>query len=183
VRYLAIFRGMNAGTRGKVPMAELRDCLEAAGVDNVSTYANSGNALFDANAADAQEVAKICRKAVEKCFGLTVPTIALSTKDFLSAIDHAPEWWGKGGEGWRHDAVFLVPPVRPEDFLAEVGSLADAEDRVKAHGCVVFWSVPKKAYGRSPVAKVLQSSEGVYADVTLRSSTTVRNLYERIAEA
>jgi hypothetical protein len=61
-----------------------------------------------------------------------------------------------------------------------VGSLKDAEDRVDSHRNVVFWSVPRKAYGRSPVAKVFQSSDGAYADLTSRSSTTTKKLYERI---
>ena len=53
---------------------------------------------------------------------------------------------------------------------------------MEAHGTVVFWSVPEKSFAKSPVAKVLQSSSGLYADLTLRSSTTTKKLYERVAD-
>jgi hypothetical protein len=46
---------------------------------------------------DAAEVAKICREAVEKRFGFAVPATAMSTKDFVSTVEHAPDWWGRGG--------------------------------------------------------------------------------------
>jgi uncharacterized protein (DUF1697 family) len=69
-----------------------------------------------------------------------------------------------------------VPPAKPGDFLEAIGPTDDADDKVEARGNVVFWSVPTKAYGRSPVAKVLRTE--AYESVTLRSSTTTRKLYE-----
>jgi len=47
---------------------------------------------------------------------------------------------------------------------------------------IVFWSVRENSYARSPVTKVLQSSSGPYADLTLRSCTTTKKLYERVAD-
>jgi uncharacterized protein (DUF1697 family) len=182
VKYLAIFRGMNAGGRNTVPMADLRHCLESAGLEGVSTFANSGNAFFDARLADPARISELCRRAVEKRFGHSLPATAISAGDFLSAIDRAPDWWGDGRKGWRHDAIFMVPPLRPRDFLAKAGSPDEAEDRVEAHGNVVFWSVPTKAYGRSPVAKVFRSTSGPYAGMTLRSSTTIRRLQARLRD-
>ena len=41
-RYVALLRGINVGGKNKVAMADLKACLEQAGLDNVSTYINSG---------------------------------------------------------------------------------------------------------------------------------------------
>jgi uncharacterized protein (DUF1697 family) len=42
----ALFRGINAGGRNTLPMAELRAELEALGLQNVRTYIQSGNVVF-----------------------------------------------------------------------------------------------------------------------------------------
>jgi uncharacterized protein (DUF1697 family) len=176
--YVAVLRGINVGGHRKVPMRDLRDCLHAQGFEDVSTHGNSGNVLFDAGVEEAADVVTLVRRGIEERFGFSVPVAVLSTADFVSAIDRAPDWWAEEKDSWRHDAIFLAPPARPGDFLDEVGPLGDAEDRVEAAGEVVFWSVPKKAYGRSPVAKVFNTS--FYGNVTLRSSTTTLKLYDLV---
>ena len=176
MRYLAVLRGINVRGDKKVPMAELRACLEAEGFEEVATHANSGNVVFEADTTDAAKVAATTRAVVEERFGFSVPVAVLSTADFVSAVDRAPAWWADVGAGLRHDAIFLVPPAKPGDLLEAIGPIDGADDQIEARGRVVFWSVPTKAYGRSPVAKVLRTE--AYEDVTLRSSTTTRKLYE-----
>lgn len=43
---LALLRGINVGGNRKVPMAELRGCVEAAGHSRVATLLNSGNVVL-----------------------------------------------------------------------------------------------------------------------------------------
>lgn len=49
MKYVALLRGINVGGKNKVPMADLRICLEQLGYTNISTYIASGNALFQSN--------------------------------------------------------------------------------------------------------------------------------------
>src|SRR5262249_6597856 len=44
--FVAFIRGINVGGRGKVAMPALRRGLEAAGLEDVVTYIQSGNAVF-----------------------------------------------------------------------------------------------------------------------------------------
>ena len=47
--YIILLRGINVGGKNKVPMAELRKCLEELGYSNVSTYIASGNVFLQSD--------------------------------------------------------------------------------------------------------------------------------------
>src|SRR5436853_573523 len=47
VRWVVFLRAVNLGARNKVPMAQLRAELEAAGYEGLRTYIASGNVLLD----------------------------------------------------------------------------------------------------------------------------------------
>ncbi len=81
MRYVAFLRGINVGGNKKVPMADLRSCLEKAGFKNVKTLLNSGNVAFDASAADDKDI----RTIIEKQFGFSVDTL-VRTQDSLKKI-------------------------------------------------------------------------------------------------
>jgi uncharacterized protein (DUF1697 family) len=44
-RTIVLLRGINVGGRNKLPMAQLKDCLESLGCGDVQTYIQSGNAV------------------------------------------------------------------------------------------------------------------------------------------
>ena len=44
-RYLVMLRGINVGTRNRVPMAELRSKLADEGYSGVATFLQSGNVI------------------------------------------------------------------------------------------------------------------------------------------
>ena len=48
-RYLVMPRGINVGSRNRVPMAELRAMLTAAGYSDVTTVLQSGNVIVSTN--------------------------------------------------------------------------------------------------------------------------------------
>ena len=47
---VALLRGINVGGRNSVPMAGLRSVLKEMGLDDVTTYIQSGNVLFRSQA-------------------------------------------------------------------------------------------------------------------------------------
>jgi uncharacterized protein (DUF1697 family) len=44
--YIIFLRGINVGGKNKIPMADLRKCLDELGFSNVSTYIASGNVIL-----------------------------------------------------------------------------------------------------------------------------------------
>ena len=47
MKYVLLLRGINVGGRNKVSMADLKDAITGLGYENVITYINSGNIIFD----------------------------------------------------------------------------------------------------------------------------------------
>lgn len=84
-RYVALLRGVNLGKRRKLPMGELREILCSLGYGEVSTYLQSGNALFTSPREDQAAMEKEIERAIERAFGLDVPTL-LRTGDELSTV-------------------------------------------------------------------------------------------------
>ena len=68
-RQIVLLRGINLGSRNRISMPELRDALERAGLDDVRTYLQSGNAVVSSTAAAAR-VGRSVEKLIADEFGL-----------------------------------------------------------------------------------------------------------------
>lgn len=88
-RSVALLRGINVGGRTTVPMADLRALAEELGWSNVETYIQSGNLLFDTNAASSAAEAAL-EKAIEDRFGHAVPVIVRSAAQWKKHLAANP---------------------------------------------------------------------------------------------
>jgi uncharacterized protein (DUF1697 family) len=86
VTVVALLRGVNVGGR-KVPMAELRDVLEALGYGDVRTYIQSGNVVFSAKRPVA---ASSIERALEERFGMKIAVIIRTPGDLANAVERNP---------------------------------------------------------------------------------------------
>jgi uncharacterized protein (DUF1697 family) len=69
VRYVALLRGINVGGKTLIKMADLRTCVEALGLDDVSTVIASGYVLFESGRRDAATLEAEIQRAIEQRFG------------------------------------------------------------------------------------------------------------------
>lgn len=178
MRYVALLRGINVGGNNKVPMADLRACFEAAGYENVKTYINSGNVIFDSAETDLVELVKTCEKSIEAQFGFPVRVSVVSSEQLRRALEHAPAWWGQDPAS-KHNAIFLIAPAKAEEIMQAVGEAKPEYERVEPYGNVIFWSAPLKTFGRSRWAKIVGTA--AYRDITIRNANTAKKLLELVA--
>lgn len=89
---LAIFlRAVNVGGRNKVPMADLRDALTAAGFGGVSSYIQSGNVIVDADdKTTPSAVASHVRKIIAESFGHDIDVIVRRPEELVAIIETGP---------------------------------------------------------------------------------------------
>lgn len=161
-------------------MSELRECFEASGLTEASTYINSGNIFFSCDETDEVALVEKCESIIEKQFGFPVVVMVISQKEFVDAMEHAPKWWGSGEEGVRSDALFVIPPKTTQEVRAELKVKPDSPDRFEEYGQVIFWSLPMEKYSKSIVPKIIGTP--IYKSVTIRSSTTARKLLSLFAQ-
>lgn len=127
-QFVLLLRGVNVGKGNRVPMAELRDLLEAQGFTAVRTLLNSGNALFGATRGSAAAHAKAVRAALEDRLGVSVEVVVKSASDFTAIVagntlDAPPEAHSRLLVAFAQDRAAiqglrsLVPLVRPSERL------------------------------------------------------------------
>ena len=75
--YIALFRGINVGGTNVLPMKDLVALLENIGSQNVKTYIQSGNAVFQSEEENASLLSNKIRAAIKKSHGFE-PTSLLT---------------------------------------------------------------------------------------------------------
>lgn len=73
----------------KVPMAELRSSLTAAGANDVATYIQSGNIALDFSG-DDDELINLVERVLLENFDVEVPVVVVAQSDIANIIDNAP---------------------------------------------------------------------------------------------
>ncbi len=176
MKYIALLRGINVGGNNKVSMADLKTALSESGLDNVRTYINSGNVLFESNDSDEVRLTELCEKTIEHQFGFLVECVVLSEKKYKHLIDDAPQWWGNTDDkNMRSDALFVLRRGTAQAVVDKVGDVNNEYEWVEQLDTVVYWTVDMRKYSRARLPKIIGSSE--YKTVSMRSSTTTRKLY------
>jgi uncharacterized protein (DUF1697 family) len=172
-RYVALLRAINLGAKRKVPMADLRAVLSDLGYENVRTYVQSGNAVFDAPGKPAALV-KVLEPRLEEAFGFAIPVI-VRTRDELAAIVAHDPLAAVATEPKRYQVLFLagkldrsrVADLDPDDFAPETFAVDDRE--------LYVWS--PEGVQNSPLLKAL-SDKRIGVAATSRNWRTVTKLLE-----
>lgn len=184
-RFVILLRGINVGGHNRLPMADLRDALTAAGLAKVRTYIQSGNVVADAPARDPEAVAARVRSVIARDFALDIPAIALTAAGFTELADANP--YRDEPDPKRVHAMAL--PYAPTDAMLQgiarrVASAADAggRDAVTILGRTAYLHTPD-GFGTSALAAALLSSRSSpLADGTARNWSTVTALLGLLSE-
>jgi len=83
--YIALLRGINVSGQKLIKMAELRLALEKAGFENLNTYIQSGNIVFQSEVSKTEDLALRIKAVILEKFGFDVSTQVL-LKDELESI-------------------------------------------------------------------------------------------------
>ncbi len=153
------------GGHSKLPMAELRDILTALGARNVSTYIQSGNAVFRGRLA-ADQIAG----AIEVAHGFR-PQVIVLTRDALNAAIAANPFRGAEATPRALHLFFLTAPAAQDVGALDAIKAADENWRLKGQ---VFYLHAPSGIGRSKLAERAERILGVA--VTARNWNTVAKL-------
>lgn len=89
-RSVLLLRAVNVSGRNRVPMAELREAVTAAGiVEEVSTYIASGN-IICAHPSDPTDACARVRKLIAAEFGVDTPVILRTHEELVSSLAAHP---------------------------------------------------------------------------------------------
>lgn len=171
MQYILFLRGINVGGRNKVEMAAFQARLGNLGFQNVQSYINSGNFLFEArqNREEAQEE---IRKMLAGAYAFPIPFALIPGADYRKTVEALPEWWRDGSMA-RRDALFFSDGVSPEQAAQRIRAMKQYREAVCYTDIAVFWGKEsEKEYGKTAYHKYL-IREDFYKKVTIRNGNTV----------
>ncbi len=90
IPYVALLRGINVSGHHKVSMAELKEKLELLGFEQVKTLLNSGNVIFSAASAEAEQLEQQIESHLAQHFGFPVPTIIRTAASIKTLYEANP---------------------------------------------------------------------------------------------
>jgi uncharacterized protein (DUF1697 family) len=174
--YLALLRGINVGGKNKVPMAELRACIEELGCENVRTYIASGNVMFESNKRSAELTEEI-QEALPKKFRLgseLIKILVLSHDQLQKVIDQAPTGFGTEPGKYHSDAIFLMGI--PSDEAIKIFKPREGVDKVWQGELAIYSQRLSAQRTRSRLSNIMSSP--LYKQMTIRSWDTTAKLFE-----
>ncbi|KRD08673.1 hypothetical protein ASE48_08975 [Mycobacterium sp. Root265] len=171
-RYVALLRGINVGGKNIIAMTDLRAALEAHGLENVSTYIQSGNVLFETDR-PAKTLESEIEAALEKAFKVPLVVVLRSHRQLKSVIDKAPNGFGTDPDTYYSDAVFLKAPLTAKQVMGIV-ALRDGVDQAWPGTGVVYFARLGAQRTKSKMSKIVGTPE--YKQMTIRSWTTTVKL-------
>jgi uncharacterized protein (DUF1697 family) len=180
MRYVALLRGINVGGKNKVPMADLKSCLESAGLKNVRTYIQSGNVIFESSKKDETKLTEQVEQAIEQRFGFPVVVALFSQPEFEAIAEHTPKDWLKNPE-WKYNYLFLKKPTTSQDALEALGDQKTEIEYVKAGTGVLYQAMSIKLFGRTTASKMIGTP--IYQQMTIRNHNTVQKILSLLHEA
>lgn len=113
--YIALLRGINVGGHKKVPMAELRELLTKSGLENIKTYIQSGNVIFQSQENDIKVLEHKIQNAILIHFGFEVSILVRTNNDIESIFNNCPF-----SEEKKVSSYFIILNEAPEKDLLDV---------------------------------------------------------------
>ena len=118
-RYVAFLRGINVSGQKLIKMEELKKHFMMPGLQNIVTYIQSGNVLFDSEEKKAELLRSNIEQQLAKQLGYAVPAILRSLPEIKKVIKNNPFDTPVAGEKVKLYVYFLsaVPAPGLKDTL------------------------------------------------------------------
>ncbi len=174
--YIILIRGINVGGKNKVPMTDLKKCLEQLGFSNVSTYLASGNVILKSDKA-ADEIKARIEKALPENFKLDdelIRVLVLTSDQLQAVIDNKPEGFGEQPETYHSDTIFLIG-IDPAQAML-VFKPREGVDKVWPGDDVIYSQRLSAQLTKSRLSKIVGTPE--YKSMTIRSWRTTTKLWD-----
>lgn len=143
--YIAFLRGINVGAHNRMTMEELRALFESLGYDDVETYIQSGNVVFESVETDEGALREEIHDAIEDEFGYDISVMIRTQAELVDVVAGQP-FDVPGGDGIKHYVTFLHEEPTDDQIEALLGVQNEAES-FAVNGRAVYSELDKDALG------------------------------------
>lgn len=176
--WIALFRGINVGGHRKLPMKELVTELEKLGLSEVTTYIQSGNAIFHHDKTSTVMLSAKIAQAIESSHGFRPDVMVLSADTLRDAASDNPFPTPEASAKTVHLYFYSEPLTEfKQSLLDEAQTGGEAYHQGKQ---VLYLHTPN-GFGNSKLAQIVPKALGVPATArNWRTVTKILELVERI---
>ena len=174
MKYIAFLRGINVGGKNKIKMETLREVCESLGFENVKTYINSGNVIFETEKSDDKKLAEKLEQAIVNEFALNIKVIVRSIAEIEAIVKNNP-FEGQFENDKDLHVFFLdeeLSTEKREQLLSNNNENEQFAVRSREIFCLLRISVLDSLIGKDYIAKKLKVS------ATARNWRTVNKVLE-----
>ena len=142
--YIALLRGINVGGHKKIPMLDLRALLTKGGFENVHTYIQSGNVIFESSEQSVQKIEDIIKMSILDHFGFEVSVLVKTHQNLKRIFDDSPF-----SEDKKKKSYFMMLDNIPNDDLVKMASekTYEGEEYYIINNCIYYFC--EKGYGQA----------------------------------
>ena len=177
MKYIALLRGINISGKNKISMSELKLELEKNNYQNVSTYLNSGNVIFESDIDNKESIMRDINRIIKNKFNLKIPIFVMTAFELADILSNYPNWWGTDDKGIYDNLIFIIPPTKYEEIYQTIGKPREGIEKIKEYNNSIFWSYDLKNYRKSNWWSKTASTN-ISGKITIRTANTMRKVLE-----
>lgn len=158
MKYAAFLRGINVGGKNMIKMEALRKTFEGLGYENVRSYVNSGNLVFETRKADDGKLAKTIRAAIQKEFGFDISVMVRSMDEIAKIVTDNP--YDGQFDNHKYFYVFFLDRELSKEEKKLLMEQANENEMVSVNGRTIYYllriSILDSALGKGFVDRKLK---------------------------
>jgi uncharacterized protein (DUF1697 family) len=161
MKYVAFLRGINVGGKNMIKMETLREMFAALRFNNVKSYINSGNIVFETAKTDDLKLAERVGKAIEKEFSMTIGVMVRAMSEIEDILKNNP-FEGQFENDKEVHVLFLNEELSKEKREMLLSNNNENE-KFAVHGREIYYlargvSFPDSLMGKDYIGKKLKVS-------------------------
>ncbi len=164
--YISILRGINVSGQKLIKMDELKKSYKDLGFQNVTTYVQSGNVIFNYDETKPNQLEHKIIQQIEKDFGFNITIIVLSVDKLKHIIDNNPFIRDKNKDETHIYITFLADIPNKVDINLMEEKKLDGEEIHIANNAVYLYC--PNGYGKT-------KWNNNFLEKKLKVSATTRN--------
>ncbi|MDZ7659093.1 DUF1697 domain-containing protein [Fodinibius sp.] len=139
--YIALLRGINVGGHRPLKMDELREMFLRMGFENISTYIQSGNVIFNTPSQDEHSLSNRIKDHIADTFDYKIPVVVYTAQSLKQILEQFPFI---DREGWKNYITFLsAQPSRGK--IKNLEALSNNIENFKVGDRVVYIQLDKQS--------------------------------------
>jgi uncharacterized protein (DUF1697 family) len=166
ITYISILRGINVSGHNIIKMDQLKKLIENLGFENVHTYIQSGNLIYQTKKTAPIKLSERIKNSIQKEFGFDVPVFTITSETLEVVIKNNPFQKDINKDAVFFHVTFLsaIPAQEKIEILKSIDSKNDIFEIVEQ---AMYLYCPN-GYGNTKLTNTFVESK-------LKASATTRN--------